>query len=347
MSNHIDRHKEFSRRALILGAGKVVVFATLASRLAWLQVVEQKKFQTLSDKNRISLRLLPAQRGEIMDRFGVPLAINRQDFRAVLVPEQSPDMEETIARLSRLIPISEEEKDDILAKVDRRQPFSPIQVKEGLTWDDMAKVELSLPDLPGVSMEEGQMRSYPLGAATAHIIGYVGRVSAAELTDDPATSIPGLRIGKTGVEKKYDATLRGEAGQVQAEVNVVGREIRELTHADGKKGQRLTLTLDADLQMQCQEYIARELSSAAVVMDARTGEVYALCSHPGFDPNLFSSGIPADVWEELLANPANPLTNKAIAGQYPPGSTFKMVTAMAGLEAGVVDASTRLHCPGY
>jgi len=347
INRDMERRKEFTRRALILGAGKVLVFGVLASRLAYLQVIEQKKFQMMSDKNRISLRLLPAQRGEIMDRFGVPLAINRQDFRAFLVPEQSNDVEDVIARLSRLIPISEDEKKEILFGIGKHRPFMPILVKENLTWDDMAKVELNLPDLAGVSMAEGQIRSYPLSAATAHIIGYVGRVSKAELTNDPVMSIPGFRIGKTGVEKKYDAMLQGEVGRIQAEVNVVGREIRELTHTESKKGHRLTLTLDAGLQMQCQEYIARETSSAAVVMDVVNGEVYALCSHPSFNPNLFSSGLPADLWEELLANPAKPLSNKAVAGQYPPGSTFKMVTALAGLESGVMDASTCVYCPGH
>ena len=347
INRDMERRKEFTRRALILGAGKVFIFGVLASRLAYLQVIEQKKFQMLSDKNRISLRLLPAQRGEIMDRFGVPLAINRQDFRAFLVPEQSNNVEDVIARLSRLIPISEDEKKEILFGIGKHRPFMPILVKENLTWDDMAKVELNLPDLAGVSMAEGQIRSYPLGAATAHIIGYVGRVSKVELTNDPVMSIPGFRIGKTGVEKKYDTVLQGEVGRIQAEVNVVGREIRELTRTESKKGYRLTLTLDAGLQMQCQEYIARETSAAAVVMDVNNGEVYALCSHPSFNPNLFSSGLPADLWEELLANPAKPLNNKAVAGQYPPGSTFKMVTALAGLESGVMDASTRVYCPGH
>ena len=347
MNRDMERHKEFSRRALILGAGKVAIFGTLAFRLAYLQVFERQKFQTLSDKNRISLRLLPAQRGEIMDRFGAPLAINKQDFRALLVPEQADDVEEILARLAKLIPISDEEKEEIMVEIDQHHPFAPVLVKEDLTWSDMSKVEINLPDLAGVSMEEGQMRSYPLGTATAHIIGYVGRVSKAELTDDPAMSIPGFRIGKTGVEKKYDETLRGQAGQVQAEVNVVGREIRELSRSEGKHGHRLTLTLDSDLQMQCQGYIAQQPSAAAVIMDIHTGEVYALCSHPSFDPNVFSSGIPADLWEELLADPTNPLTNKAVAGQYPPGSTFKMVTAMAGLESGAIDANTRVYCPGF
>ena len=347
MNRDMERHKEFSRRALILGVAKTAIFGTLALRLAYLQVFERKKFQTLSDKNRISLRLLPAQRGEIMDRFGAPLAINKQDFRALLVPEQADSAEDTIARLSKLIPISDEEKEEIMVEIDQHRPFAPVLVKENLTWDDMAKVELNLPDLAGVSMEEGQVRSYPLGTATAHIIGYIGRVSKAEMTDDPAMSIPGYRIGKTGVEKKYDDTLRGEAGQVQAEVNVVGREIRELSRSEGRKGHRLTLTLDSDLQMQCQEYLSKQPSSAAVVMDIHTGEVYALCSYPSFDPNVFSSGIPADLWEELLANPTNPLTNKVVSGQYPPGSTFKMVTAMTALESGDINASTRVFCPGY
>ena len=169
MNRDMERHKEFSRRALILGAGKVAIFGTLAFRLAYLQVFERQKFQTLSDKNRISLRLLPAQRGEIMDRFGAPLAINKQDFRALLVPEQADDVEEILARLAKLIPISDEEKEEIMVEIDQHHPFAPVLVKEDLTWSDMSKVEINLPDLAGVSMEEGQMRSYPLGTATAHI----------------------------------------------------------------------------------------------------------------------------------------------------------------------------------
>lgn len=346
MNRDMERHKEFSRRALMLGVGKIALFGTLALRLGYLQVFERQKFTTLSDKNRIGLRLLPAQRGEIMDRFGAPLAVNKQDFRALLVPEQSDDVEDTIARLAKLIPISEQEKEEIMVEIDQHHPFAPVLVKEDLTWTDLSKVEINLPDLPGVSMEEGQMRSYPLGTATAHIIGYVGRVSKAEMTDDPAMSIPGFRIGKSGVEKKYDETLRGQAGEVQSEVNASGREIRELSRTEGKRGHRLTLTLDSDLQMQCQTIIAQQPSASAVILDAHTGEVYALCSHPSFDPNVFSSGIPADLWEELLADPTNPLTNKAVAGQYPPGSTFKMMTALAGLEAGAIDANSRVYCPG-
>ncbi len=346
MNRDTERAKDVSRRALIIGLGQAAVFAVLAGRLAFLQVVEQEKFQTLSDKNRISMRLVPAERGEIMDRFGVPLAINVPDFRALLVPEQAEDVGGTLERLATIIPLSDNERLNILAEIKKRRPFAPVLVKENLSWENMAKIEMALPDLPGMSIDEGAVRSYPLGMATAHLIGYVGRVSEAEMTDDPVMMIPGFRIGKNGVEKKFDGVLRGAAGKIQAEVNVVGREIRELSRTPPKKGHRLTLTLDADLQMQVQEFLSREQSASAVAMDAETGEVYALCSYPSFDPNMFSTGIPADVWEELLADPTNPLTNKAVSGQYPPGSTFKMVTALAALEEGI-PVNTTVYCPGH
>lgn len=350
IARDVEKAREFTRRALILGVGKVALFGALGTRLAWLQVVQQEKFRTLSDKNRISLRLLAAGRGEIMDRFGVPLAINVQNFRAFVVPEQTENLEETLDRLSRLIPFTAEDRREAMDEIAQHKPFAPVFLKENLTWEDMARVELNLPDLPGVSIEEGETRSYPLGSATAHIIGYVGRVSKAELAAEgqanPVMNIPGFRIGKNGVEKSFEQILRGKAGQVQAEVNVVGREIRELGRVSPKKGSRLTLTLDASLQMQLQERLAREKSASAIVMDAETGEIYALCSYPSFDPAVFSRGIPADLWNQLLGDDAHPLTNKIVSGQYPPGSTFKMVTALAALEAGISPSAT-VFCPGH
>jgi penicillin-binding protein 2 len=353
MHRDMERYREFTRRAFIVGLGQTALFTVLAGQLAYLQVVEQDKFKTLSDENRISHRLVTAGRGEIMDRFGVPLAINTQNFRAFVIAEQSKNVAGTLESLSTLIPLSDVEKKGVMTDIAKQRAFTPILVKENLSWEDMAKIESNLPDLPGVSVDEGEIRSYPFGEATAHIIGYVGRISEAEIAQaeergakDPIMRLPGFRIGKTGVEKRYDETLRGQAGRTSAEVNVVGREIRELEKVPPKKGRRMTLTLDADLQMQCQEMLMREKSAAAVVMDAHTGEVYALCSFPGFDPNMFSRGIPTDLWEELLANETNPLTNKAVSGQYPPGSTFKMVTSLAVLEAGISpDAS--VYCPGH
>lgn len=347
MKRDMERSKNLSRRALVLGGLHAAMFGVLGGRLAWLQVVEEDRYRTLSDKNRISMRLLPAGRGEIVDRFGVPVAVNTQNFRVFLTPEQAGDIEETLRRLGEFIPLSLAEKEEVMVEVERQRQFTPVMVKENLSWEQMARVEVNLPELPGISINEGKIRTYPLAEATAHIVGYVGLVSKTELTGDPVMNLPGFRIGKTGVEKQYDEVLRGVAGTVQAEVNAVGREIRELSRAEGRDGERLTLTVDAELQMRCQERLAEHKSAAAVIMDAHTGEVYALASHPGFDPNLFTRGISAEQWEELLSNPAVPLTNKAIAGQYPPGSTFKMITALAALEDGVIDPSHTVHCPGY
>jgi len=347
VSRDTERQRFFSRRAFILGVGKLAIFSTLASRLIYLQVIEQEKFKMLSDKNRISMRLLLSRRGEIMDRFGIPLAINRPDFRAFITAEQTEDISLTIKKLSKFIPISENEEKDILRGIKKNRAFIPILVKENLNWKDMSKIEINIPDLPGVSIEEGEMRAYPLGSSTAHVIGYTGKVNGHESDNDPLMSIAGFRVGKTGIEKQYDKDLRGVAGRVESEVNVVGREIRELERSDSMAGKRLSLTLDSDLQILCQGYISHKKSSSAVVMDAHSGDIYALCSHPSFDPNLFATGMPADLWEELLSNPAKPLTDKVIAGQYPPASTFKMVTALAGLEAGEISQNTKFNCPGY
>jgi len=342
----MERHKEFSRRAFLLGAGQFALFLTLTSRLAYLQIVEQSKFKTLSDKNRISIRMLSPQRGEIMDRFQVPLATNRPDFRAFVIAEQVGNIDDVLYKLGNIIPISDDEKEYILKEIKNNKRFSSVLVKEDLSWEDMANIESRLPDLPGVKVEEGVMRSYPLGSATAHLIGYMGLVSKSEMTDDPITKIPGFRIGKIGVEKKYEQYLRGKEGRVHTEVNAAGREIRELERDEGVKGERIILTLDSDLQMQCQEYLSKEKSASAVVMDAHNGEVYAMCSHPSFDPNILSAGVSPNIWEELLSDPQAPLTNKVIAGQYPPGSTFKMVTALAALEEGVITESTIINCNG-
>ena len=346
MNRDMERHKEFSRRAFLLGMGKFALFMTLTSRLAYLQIVEQSKFKTLSDKNRISIRLLSPRRGEIVDRFEVPLAINRPDFRAFMIAEQAGEVEKVLDRLSDIIPISEDEREYILKEVKANKRFTPVLVKENLSWEDMAKVESRMPDFPGIKVEEGIMRSYPLSTATAHLIGYMGLVSRSEVTDDPVTRIPGFRIGKTGVEKKYEEYLRGKAGRVNTEVNASGREIRELERDEGVKGDRIGLTLDSDLQMQVQEYLSEQQSASAVVMDAHNGEIYAMCSYPSFDPNVLSTGVSPNLWEDLLSDSKSPLTNKVISGQYPPGSTFKMIVALAALEAGVITESTMVTCTG-
>lgn len=346
-----DNSKSFTRRAIFVGALQIAGICTLGGRLAWLQIVQGKRYKTLSDENRISIRMIAPLRGQIVDRFGVPLAINIQNYRLLVIPEQTKDLADALKTLKDYIQIDDETITRVIKESARAAKFIPIKVKEDLTWEEVAKIEVNLPDLPGMTIDKGEIRNYPYGEVTAHIIGYVRAVGQNDLdgdaTSDPVLRLPGFKIGKTGIEKVYDLEMRGKAGASEVEVNVHGREVRELDRKDAQIGQRVTLTLDGELQRYAQEVLSENVSATAVVMDVHTGAVYAMASHPSFDPNMFVRGVPHDVWQGLLEDPARPQTNKALAGQYPPGSTFKMVTALAGLEAGVISSSTSVFCPGH
>lgn len=331
----------------MIGGLQGTLLGIVGARLAWLQLAEGPKYKTLADKNRISIRVIPPSRGEIVDRYGTPLAENSQNFRVLVVPEQTKDIETTLETLQTLIDLNDNDIKRTIAAIKKVSKFIPVEIKDDLSWEDVAKVEVNLPDLPGLSINVGERRNYPYDDAAAHLIGYVGAVSESEVGQDKLLSLPGFKIGKTAIEKKYDGILRGKAGTSRIEVNVIGREIRELGREASTDGQRLVLSIDAGLQKMVQDMLALHQSASAVVMDAHTGAIYALASHPAFDPNVFAKGIPADIWESLLADPAFPLTNKAVAGQYPPGSTFKMVTALAGMEAGIINPNTRVFCPGH
>jgi penicillin-binding protein 2 len=347
MSKEYERQSVFNRRVAMVAAAQLALFGALGARLGYLQLVKGDHYAALAEQNRIDTRLVVPPRGEITDRFGVPLAINIQNFQVYLTREQAKKPEVILARLVDYIPLTLEEREEALKIMKKTPSFIPILVKENISWEEMAKLELHLPELPGTSVEEGLSRYYPFGEATAHVIGYVSRPSEKELTDDPIMLQKGFRIGKTGIEQQFDMPLRGLSGAVDHEVNVKGRSVRALDVKKSQEGERLKLTLDAELQMACQERLAREQSASAVVMDVHNGAVYALCSHPAYDPNSFSKGIPSQLWRELMADERAPLTNKVIAGQYPPGSTFKMVTALAALEAGVATEDTHVFCRGH
>jgi penicillin-binding protein 2 len=346
-----SRYRIFSRRVALLGALQAAGLGALVSRLYFLQVVESDKYATLAEDNRINVRLLAPIRGQITDRLGVPLAINEQNFRALAVREvaghEGGSLEEVLDHFARLVPLSEADLKRTLRDASRRPSFMPVTVRENLTWDEVSTLELAAPDLPGISIDEGQLRYYPYADAFAHIVGYVGKVSESELDGDPVLALPGFRIGKSGIERFHDQELRGEAGRKRMEVNALGRVIREIDRDPGKPGSEIKLTLDVNLQQFATQRLAQERSAASVVMDAVNGDVYALVSSPSFDPNVFTRGISADTWEDLLSNPASPLTNKAIAGQYAPGSTFKPMVLLAGLESGVIDESFTVFCPGH
>jgi penicillin-binding protein 2 len=347
MDKDDQKTKNFTRRAFVIGALQGSLLAVLGGRLAWLQLAQGGKYKTLSDKNRINIKMIAPSRGEIVDRFGVPLAINNQNFRVLVVPEQTDDVEKPLKHLASLIDLDNRRIQKVISQSKKSASFVPLEVTDNLTWEEIAKLEVNITDLPGMSINEGEIRSYPFGDSTAHLIGYVGAVTQKDLKqDDPALSLPGFRIGKTAIEKSYDKKLRGQVGTTQREVNVRGREVRELDSKDSVDGKRISLSIDAELQRYCQQRLSQYKSASAIIMDAHTGAVYAMASYPSFDPNLFTRGISAENWEELLANPAFPLNNKAISGQYPPGSTFKMMTAMAALENKKATAMTTVNCTG-
>ncbi|HEY8190740.1 MAG TPA: penicillin-binding protein 2 [Micavibrio sp.] len=324
------------------------MLTVLGGRLAWLQLAEGQRYKTLAEQNRINVKLLAPSRGLIVDRYGTPIAVNNQNFRVLVIPEQTQNLEQSLISLQKLITLSDNEIQAVLKQAEKTPKFAPLEVRDTLTWDEVATVEVNLPDLPGLSIDVGEIRFYPMGGATAHLIGYVGSVSKGELTDnDPLLKIPGFRIGKTGLEKVYDQNLRGRAGAAEVEVNVVGREVRELSRNPGEPGQNLTLTIDAELQRYMQDRMVEAKSASAVIMDVHTGAVYGMASTPSFDPNIFTRGLTPEEWEGLLSQPGHPLNNKAAGGLYPPGSTFKMVTAMAALELGIINQNKTFFCPGH
>ena len=341
-----DLQRVFSRRALMLGAAKLALFAGLAGRLYYLQVLEADRYSLLSDENRISMRLLPPRRGRVLDRNGVELASNRRNYRVLIVAEQARDVDATLTALADLVQLDDNQKQRVKREIERRRKFVPVVVAENLTWEDFARVNLHSPDLPGVQLDVGETRDYPMADVFSHVVGYVGAVSEQEIGEDPLLELPGFRIGKSGVEKLFDAGLRGRAGHSQIEVNAYGRAIRELERTDGQAGDDVVLTIDSELQRYAMERLGED-SGAAAVMDIHTGDVLALVSNPGFDPNWFNVGITQAQWRMLNGDKYKPLINKAVQGQYPPGSTFKMVVGLAALEAGAITPDTRVFCPGH
>ncbi|MDE0389141.1 MAG: penicillin-binding protein 2 [Rhodospirillales bacterium] len=330
-----------------MGGAQALLTAGLAGRLYQLQVVESERYQVLADENRINMQLLQPARGRIFDRFGQVLAENRLNYRLVVVPEAALNLDKALDEIAALVPIEDHDRERVLREARRKQRFVPITVRENLTWDEVSQIEVNAPDLPGVMIDVGSRRLYAFGRDTVHIVGYVGAVNESDLerTDDPLLTLPDFRIGKNGAEKVLESSLRGEAGSRQVEVNAYGRVIRELSRRTGRPGDDHMLTIDLGLQ----QYVAArfgEESGSAVVLDVHSGEILALASMPSYDPNLFTSGISQRQWRELIGHPRFPLSNKSIAGQYSPGSTFKMIVALAALESGEVSPYQRFYCDG-
>ena len=343
-------HRRIGRRALILGGVQLGVAGVLAARMHRLQVEEADQYRLLAEENRINMRLLPPARGKVFDRDGRLIAGNGQNYRVVIVREDAGDLDETLARLQSLVRVDPSDLDRARREMERRSPFVPVTVAERLTWEELSRVAVNAPALPGITPEVGLSREYPLGEDFAHIVGYVGPVSDFDLSKledpDPLLQIPRFQIGKYGVEAKLEMDLRGEAGAKRIEVNAAGRVMRALGHQPATAGRDLQLTVDADLQNFAQVRMAGE-SAAAVVMDVRSGDLLAVASAPAFDPNLFVRGISVADYGALTANTYRPLATKSVQGAYPPGSTFKMMVAVAALEAGVVGPRDTVYCGGH
>lgn len=344
-----ERSGLFTRRALVLGGAQAVLMTALAGRLYQLQVVETDRFATMAEENRINMRLLAPSRGQIFDRSGIALAVNRNNFRAMATSDRGRGADLLVERLDQIFSLGETEKVRLLRELRRSRNAQPIVVRENLGWEEVARLEFNAPDLPGVFIDLGQSRDYPEGELMSHIVGYTGRVADEDLAgrDDPVLQLATMRFGKKGVERSLEDNLRGRAGAVQVEVNAVGRVVRELDRTEGQPGANALLTIDLDIQRFATEKMKEHKSGSVVVLDVITGDVIAMVSTPGFDPSTFARGITQTEWRDLLDNPERPLHNKAIAGVYPPGSTYKMVTALAALEAKAIDPWTRLPCPGF
>ncbi len=351
-ADKIQSSRTISRRALMLGGLQLGLVGALAARMRFLQVDEADKYRLLADENRINIRLLPPARGLIYDRRGVLLAGNEQNYRIVMVREDAGDIDEAVAKLATLVKLDPEKTEQAIKELKRRSAFVPVTIADRVSWEEVARVAVNAPTLPGIFPEVGLSRIYPLQQDFAHIIGYVGPVSDYDLErlddKDPLLQIPRFQIGKSGVEAKLERSLRGSAGTRQIEVNAVGRVMRELNRKEGEPGKNVQLSVDQALQNFVQARLALdEESASAVVMDVETGDLVAVGSAPSFDPNKFIHGISSKDYKALLDNPYRPLANKAAQGTYPPGSTFKMIVALAALAEGVIDSEERITCTGY
>jgi penicillin-binding protein 2 len=346
-----DSTRRITRRGLMLGGIQIATASTLALKLRSMQLDHAEEYRMLSDGNSIKIRLLPPARGLILDRNGLIIAGNEQNYRVTLTREEAGgDVELVLRRLAELIPMTEARITELLEEFSRRSAITPIVLADRLSWDEFSAIAVNAPSLPGVTPESALSRAYPRKGDFAHVMGYVGPVSDYDLSrieePDPVLRLPDFQLGKIGVEGRMETVLRGKAGARRVEVNSTGREMRELSRQEGEQGSTLQLTVDTALQNYAAQRLGEE-SAAAVVMDCQTGELAAICSSPSFDPNAFVRGISSRDYRALMDHDHRPLADKTVQGVYPPGSTFKMVTLMAGLEAGVINSGTRFYCPGY
>ncbi|MBY4893428.1 penicillin-binding protein 2 [Rhodobacteraceae bacterium N5(2021)] len=345
-----DSARQIGRRSLIVGGLFGGTAAVLAGRMRYLQVERADDFRLLAEDNRISIRVLPPERGLIFDRTGVLLAGNEPVYRITFVREDSDDVDAVLERLSQIVTLDMRALERTREEIFAVRPWVPVTIADRLSWEEMSSVAVNAPALPGVNPEVGLSRAYPMGADFAHVVGYVRNVPDgyrdATGDTDPVLSIPDFQVGLLNVEEGLEANLRGSAGTKRVEVNANGRVMRELDRDPAIAGDDVQLTVDAGLQNYVEARLTGE-SAGAVVMDCQTGDILALASAPTYDPSIFTRPLSATIYNGLLNDPYRPLANKSTQGLYPPGSTYKMVVALAALEGGFITPEETVNCPGF
>jgi len=347
-SKGVSKVNVVNRRMFILSAAKILVFTGIVTRLFSLQINENKKYLTLSDKNRLREWRLPPVRGDFLDYFGKIVAGNTEVYQLHVIPEEVKNFKSLMARLKDIINLTDKEYIKIIKKKNTQKPWDTIIVSENLSWEQFSKLNLYLHELNGVKPVLSVVRSYPYKENFTHILGYVSRASVSDLNENEAIRknyVPGLRVGKVGLEKTFEKDLIGINGVQRYEVNAYGKRINQLDHIEGIKGKNISLTIDSEIQ-KFANTLLKNKSGSISIMDIYTGDIIALHSSPSFDPNLFSHGISNKNWKLIKENPLKPLINKTISGLYSPGSTIKPLVALSALENDVITPNLTINCTG-
>ncbi|AKS40618.1 penicillin-binding protein 2 [Wenzhouxiangella marina] len=344
--DELSEQRLTAARFRVLVAIVLVTLGLLGWRFGHLQLGAHEQYAARAEENRIRLRALPPNRGLILDRTGRVLAENRPAYRLVVVPERSLGLDDTLERIRALVPISESEEQRFDRQRSRSRRFEPLTIKSNLSEAEVARLAIERHHLPGVEIEPYLQRHYPHGELMAHVVGYVGRMDARDRARlDPDQYRATTHVGKIGVERHFEGVLHGDSGLERVETNAQGRVLRVLERVSPHAGSDLSLTIDLELQRTAIEALQQQ-AGAVVLLDVATGEVLALVSHPGFDPNLFVHGIAQSDYDQLLRDPQRPLFNRFLSGGYEPGSTIKPFLALAGLEYGLITPETRVFSSG-
>ena len=344
----VKKIQTINRRMFIIGSAKIIIFTGIIVRLFSLQITENKKYSTLSDKNRLREWRLPPVRGEFLDYFGNVVAGNLKVYQLHVVPEQVEDFRYLMIRLKDILNFSDKEYNKIIKKKNSQKNWETLVVSENLTWEQFTKLNYFLHELTGAKPVLSVSRNYPFKENFTHILGYVSQASKEDLLNNEViknTHVPGLRVGKTGLEKSFENELIGTNGIQRYEVNAYGKRINQIDHKEGIKGKTIKLTIDTEIQKLCNELLNDRAGSISI-MDIYTGEIVAMHSSPSFDPNLFLFGISQDDWQLIRNNPLKPLVNKTLSGLYSPGSTIKPIVALSALENNVISPNFKVNCTG-